>query len=53
VRLDREVVRKARMTAAALDMTLPDYLASRLRAVVEKDLADVLAGMKHKKGKAE
>lgn len=37
VRLDRDIARKARVMCAALGVSLPDYLAEKLRGLVDDD----------------
>lgn len=40
VRLKQSLAKKARMAAAALGMSLPDYLSDRLEAVIERDVEE-------------
>lgn len=42
IRLDADLVQKARIIAVALKMSLPDYLEDRLRPLIEKELPKVL-----------
>jgi hypothetical protein len=45
VRMAKALARQARMVAAALDESLPDYLTRRLTPLVEEDLRGLVAGM--------
>ena len=42
VRISRALAKKARVVAAALDMSMPEYIDSRLMAIVDKDLREVV-----------
>jgi hypothetical protein len=44
-RISREIMRKARVVAPRLDMTVPEYLASRLGPLVAEDYTKALAEM--------
>lgn len=45
VRIARSVARKARILAAAADLSLPDYLTDRLALVVNDELRQVIGDM--------
>jgi hypothetical protein len=45
VKVDAELVRKAKLVAAARAVTLSDYVSAILRAQIEVDLARVAAGL--------
>jgi hypothetical protein len=45
VKVDAELVRKAKVVAAARRITLSDYVSDLLRPLVEVDLARVAAGL--------
>jgi hypothetical protein len=45
VKVDAEVLRKAKVVAAARRVTLSDYLSELLRPQVEADLKVVVAGL--------
>jgi hypothetical protein len=45
VKIDAEVVRRAKVVAAARRVTLSDYLSRLLRPLVEGDLARTVAGL--------
>lgn len=45
VRVEKDVAKHARMVAAALDVSLPDYLSNTLRPIVEQQLREVMAGI--------
>ena len=45
VKVDAEVVRKAKVVAAARRLALSDYVTGLLRPLVENDLARVAAGL--------
>lgn len=43
VRITKDVARKARAIAAALDMTLPDYLSDRLEKLTDAEFESAMA----------
>lgn len=43
VTLDPDIAQKARIIAAALGMTLPDWVNNRLRPVADVELPEVMA----------
>jgi hypothetical protein len=45
VKVDAELVRKAKVIAAARQVTLSDYISELLRPLIESDLGRVAAGL--------
>jgi len=45
IRINKELARKARIVAAALNMSMPDYVTQKLGELVEKEARDVAAGL--------
>ena len=45
VRLDKELLRRAGVIAAALGKTLPEYIEERLTPVVDKEMPKILKGL--------
>lgn len=45
IRINKELARKARIVAAALNMSMPDYVTQKLGELVEKESRDVAAGL--------
>ncbi len=45
VTLDADLYRKAKVIAAALDVTMPDWINARLREVIDRELPAVLADL--------
>jgi hypothetical protein len=45
VKVDAELVRKAKVVAAVKQVTLSDYISSLLRPRIEEDLGKVAAGL--------
>jgi hypothetical protein len=45
IKVDAELVRKAKVIAAAKHVTLSDYVSRLLRGLIEADLASVAAGL--------
>jgi hypothetical protein len=45
IKVDAELVRKAKVIAAARHVTLSDYISRLLRGLIDQDLASVAAGL--------
>ncbi len=45
VKVDAELVRKAKVVAAAMRITLSDYISALLRPQIESDLGRIAAGL--------
>lgn len=50
-RIRRDIMRKVRVIAPKLDMTVPEYLADRLAPLVDADYAAIAADMMKEVGK--